>query len=51
MDVKVLSEELTSMPPGLAAERYQNLALPTYSSKSEQAHWVDGGFQQQQQQQ
>jgi transglutaminase-like putative cysteine protease len=28
MDVRVLGEELSAIPPGLAAERFQNLSLP-----------------------
>lgn len=49
IDVRVESEELTTLPPGLAGERYQSLALPTYRAAEGRAFGVADGGQQQQQ--
>ena len=48
--VEVKSEELTSIPPELAAERFQSLAVPTYPAGFS-AHREQANQQQEQQQQ
>lgn len=54
IDVKVFGEELASIPPGLAAERYQNLVLPATpdpcDASSSVPHAARAAAQQQQQQ-
>ena len=65
IDVAVQSEELEEIPPELAAERVQSLAVPTYAEGStphrelanqqqehqQQQEWWPGGIKQQQSQQ